>query len=111
MSESIYISELLQGRLQFSPETVRHVLDSLSDQELREELKRRANLRKRDKDSVLRCRHCKHCIQGFTDKSKAWRGYETTVCALKPKLEGHYYYSTLSSRKACENIELKSDEI
>ena len=80
-------------------------LEQFTDQELREELKRRTMARK-TANVVLHCRDCKHCAEGCCNKS---RRYKTSVCFLKPKPQvgPDRYYATLHSRKACENFEPK----
>ena len=82
-----------------------HGLQPYSDQELRDELKRRAAERKAT-NIVLRCRDCKHCGEGCCNKSSR---YKTSVCFLKPKPQvgPDRYYATLHSRRACENFEPK----
>lgn len=81
------------------------LLDQFSDQELREELKNRVDLRKAA-HIFLRCRDCKHCGEGCCHKSSR---YKTSVCFLKPKPQvgPDRYYATLLSRKACVNFEPK----
>lgn len=81
------------------------LLAQFSDQELREELKNRIDLRKAA-HIFLRCRDCKHCGEGCCHKSSR---YKTSVCLLKPKPQvgPNRYYATLLSRKACENFEPK----
>lgn len=80
-------------------------LEQFSDQELRDELKRRAMARK-TANIVLRCRVCKHCGEGCCNKSSR---YKTSVCFLKPKSQvgPDRYYATLHSRKACDKFEPK----
>lgn len=85
------------------------ILSQFSDEELREELKRRADDRKALKGEVMRCRDCRHCIQGYTTRRAASRGYKTSVCELRPKDKEWRgcFYSTLHSRKACDMFEKK----
>ena len=84
---------------------IEHAIRDSSDQELREELKRRAMARK-TVNVVLRCRDCKHCGEGCCNKSSR---YKTSVCFLKPKPQvgPDRYYATLHSRKACDKFEPK----
>lgn len=88
-------------------------LAQFTDKQLRDELKRRANIRKAAKGTVLRCRTCKFCIQGYHSPRTSWYGYETTVCKMKPKLQATLrsgrdcYYATSMSQKACEKYEPK----
>ncbi len=95
--------------IRITQEIVNVALRVASDKQLREELKRRANKRKALKMHILRCRDCKHCTQGYTHARGSWRGEQTTICSLKPKLKaGHdCYYATSLSNKACENFEPK----
>ena len=93
--------EIIQGALRFA-----------TDKQLQDELKRRADERRALKGQILRCRDCKHCIQGYTSRFAFHRGYQTSVCKLKPKGKAEWdcFYSTLQSRKASENFEPKSNE-
>ena len=86
-------------------DTLDKMLGLFTDKELRAELNRRAVMRKQMKQEVLRCRDCKHCQTGYTDERRFYRGFTTVVCALKPKLEGRYYYATSGSQKACDKFE------
>lgn len=87
-------------------------LSSFSDNELRQELKVRANVRKAMSENVFRCRNCRYCIQGYTSKRAALRGSKTSVCEMSPKDNGiqHCFYATLQSRKACEMFQSKENE-
>lgn len=80
-------------------------LEQFTDQELRDELKRRAMVRKAA-NVVPRCRDCKHCGEGRCFR-RSW--YTTTVCLLKPKPQASpgSYYATNHSRKACDKFEPK----
>lgn len=80
-----------------------------TDKQLRDELQRRAEARKALKDEVMRCQNCKHCIQGYTTRRAASRGYKTSVCEMRPKDKEWRgcFYSTLHSRKACDMFEKK----
>lgn len=80
-------------------------LQSYSDKELRDDLKRRIAERKAA-NAVKRCRDCKHCGEGCCNHSSR---YKTSVCFLKPKPQfgANRYYATLHSRKACEKFEPK----
>lgn len=83
-----------------------------SDKELKQELERRRAIRDAEEKPVLRCRDCKHCINGYTT-ARAWFRNETTaVCELKPKPKAgeNCHYSTSHSNRACENFEPKCNE-
>lgn len=76
-----------------------------SDQELRDELKRRVAERKAA-NYILRCRDCKHCGEGCCKQSSR---YKTSVCFLKPKPQvgPERYYAARHSDKACAKFEKK----
>lgn len=82
------------------------MLKTFTDQQLQEELQRRAQLRKASEPKVFRCRDCKHCAEGCCKRSQR---YKTSVCLKKPKPQvgEDRYYATLHSAKACEMFELK----
>lgn len=90
-------------------DVVNAALAVATDAQLKDELKRRADARKAQKEEIMRCRDCKHCIQGYTTRRAASRGYKTSVCELRPKDKEWRgcFYSTLHSRKACEMFEVK----
>lgn len=91
-------------------EVVENALKIATDKQLRTELKRRADERKALKGEELRCRNCKHCIDGYTSKKSLDYGYKTSVCDKKVKFQcGAYalHYATIHSKKACEMFELK----
>lgn len=96
-------------RIRITKEVVEAALTIATDKQLRTELKRRADERKALKSEELRCRNCKHCIQGYTTRRAASRGDKTSVCELKPKDREWRgcFYATLHSRKACDMFELK----
>ncbi len=95
--------------IRITKEVVENALKIATDKQLRTELKRRADERKALKSEELRCRNCKHCIQGYTTRRAASRGDKTSVCELKPKDREWRgcFYATLHSRKACDMFELK----
>lgn len=95
--------------IRMTKEVVEAALTIATDNQLRTELKRRADARKALKGEELRCRNCKHCIQGYTTRRAASRGYKTSVCKLQPKDKEWRgcFYATLHSRKACDMFELK----
>ena len=81
-------------------------LTQFSDQELKDELKRREKERRSKFPPNLRCRDCKHCMEGLTFKHQV---IPTTVCKMKPKpSQGpDRYYSTVCSYRACDKFEIK----
>ncbi len=81
-------------------------LTQFSDQELKDELKRREKERRSQFPPNIRCRDCKHCIKGLTFKHQV---IPTTVCRMKPKpSQGpDRYYSTVCSLRACDKFETK----
>lgn len=81
-------------------------LTQFSDQELKDELKRREKERRSQFPPNLRCRDCKHCMEGLTFK---YQVIPTTVCRMKPKpSQGpDRYYSTVCSLRACDKFEIK----
>lgn len=95
--------------LHMTKEVIDNALKIATDKQLRTELKRRADERKALKGEELRCRNCKHCIEGYTTKRAASRGDKTSVCELQPKDKEWRgcFYATLHSRKACDMFELK----
>lgn len=95
--------------IRMTKEVVEAALTIATDKQLRTELKRRADARKALKGEELRCHNCKHCIQGYTTRRAASRGYKTSVCELRPKDKEWRgcFYSTLHSRKACDKFEKK----
>lgn len=95
--------------IRITKEVVEASLAIATDKQLRDELQRRAEARKALKDEVMRCRNCKHCIQGYTTRRAASRGYKTSVCEMRPKDKEWRgcFYSTLHSRKACDMFEKK----
>lgn len=95
--------------IRITEKVIKASLSYATETQLRDELKRRADRRKALKDDVMRCRNCKHCIQGYTTRRAASRGYKTSVCELRPKDKEWRgcFYSTLHSRKACDKFEKK----
>lgn len=82
-------------------------LAQFSDDDLKQELKRRENeLRSRSPENV-RCRDCKHCGEGYCSTTPRWG--KTTVCLKRPKptAGNDRYCATNQSRKACEMFEPK----
>lgn len=96
--------------LHMTKEVIDNALKIATDKQLRTELKRRANERKALKGEELRCRNCKHCIEGYTSKKSMDYGYKTSVCDKKIKFQcGAYalHYATRHTQKACNLFELK----
>lgn len=60
--------------IKITQEVIQFALLRASDKQLQEELKRRADERRFLKGQILRCRDCKHCIQGYTSRYAAFRG-------------------------------------
>lgn len=81
-------------------------LTQYSDQELRDELKRREKERHSKFPPSVRCFDCKHCTEGFTFKHQV---IPTTICRMKPKpSQGpERYYVTTRTHRACEKYEPK----
>lgn len=84
-------------------------LQNYTDQELRNELKRRADLEREKRGlSKFRCRDCRFCGRGFRYH---YQIIKQIVCFNKPK-HGSYqgesrFYAARYSDKACENFENK----
>lgn len=97
-------------QIRMTKEMVEAALTIASDKQLRAELKRRTDARKMLKCEELRCRNCKHCVQGYTSKRGMDYGYKTTVCEKKLKFECEayaLYYAARHTQKACDMFELK----
>lgn len=99
--------------IRITKEVVEAALTIATDKQLRTELKCRADKRKALKSVELRCRNCKHCIEGYTSKRSFDYDCKTSVCAKKVKFQcAAYalYYATRHTQKACGMFELKSTE-
>ena len=97
-------------RIYMAPEVVEAALKLATDKQLRIELKRRVDERKALRSKELRCRNCKHCIEGYTSKRSLDYGCKTSVCSKKPKFQCEaygLYYATCHTQKACDMFELK----
>lgn len=95
--------------IRITGEVVENALKIATDKQLRAELKRRADIRKVYKNKELRCRNCKHCIEGYTSKRSLDYGCKTAVCDKKIKFQcGGYvlHYATRHTQKACDMFEL-----
>ena len=57
--------------IRITEEIIQASLKFASDKQLQDELKRRADERRALKGQILRCRDCKHCIQGYTSRFAA----------------------------------------
>lgn len=96
--------------IRMTKEVVEAALTIATDKQLRAELKRRADERKALRSEELRCRNCKHCIEGYTSKRSLYYGYKTFVCGKKLKFQCEayaLYYATRHTQKACDMFELK----
>lgn len=96
--------------IRITKEVVKAALNIATDKQLRDELKRRTDKRKALKSIELRCRNCKHCIEGYTSKRSLDYDCKTSVCAKKVKFQCEayaLYYATRFTQKACDMFELK----
>lgn len=96
--------------IRMTKEVVEAALTIATDKQLRAELKRRADERKALRSEELRCRNCKHCIEGYTSNRSLYYGYKTFVCGKKLKFQCEayaLYYATRHTQKACDMFELK----
>lgn len=96
--------------IRMTKEVVEAALTIATDKQLRAELKRRADERKALRSEELRCRNCKHCIEGYTSKRSLDYGCKTSVCGKKLKFQCEayaLYYATRHTQKACDMFELK----
>lgn len=77
-----------------------------TDQELKDELKRRDKQRQSKYPQGVHCRDCKHCGEGYAYKNQF---NKTMVCFAKPKLNmaPNCFYATSLSFKACDKFEQK----
>ncbi|MBD5241438.1 MAG: hypothetical protein HDS59_05105 [Barnesiella sp.] len=105
-------TEYCLSELEFLPEDSTPIppiapLSQFTDEELKDELKRREKERRSQFPPNLRCRDCKHCIEGLTFKHQV---IPTTVCKIKPKpSQGpDRYFSTVCSYRACDKFEVKT---
>jgi len=97
-------------QIRITQEVIETALTFATDKQLRDELKRRADARKALRSEELRCRHCKHCIEGYTSKRSFDYGCKTSVCGKKLKFQCEayaLYYATRHTQKACDMFELK----
>lgn len=87
-------------------EYVKSLLFILSDEQLKEELKRRDKERHSKFPPSVRCFDCKHCTEGLTFKHQV---IPTTVCRMKPKTRQgpDRYYATTRTHRACDKFEAK----
>lgn len=96
--------------IRITKEVIEAALTIATDKQLRTELKRRADARKALRSEELRCRNCKHCIEGYTSKRSLDYDCKTSVCAKKPKFQCEayaLYYATRHTQKACDMFELR----
>lgn len=104
-------TEYYPSELEFLPEDPKPISPAVSlfqftDEELRNELKRREKERHSKFPPSVRCLDCKHCTEGLTFKHQV---IPTTICRMKPKpSQGpERYYVTTRSHRACEKYEPK----
>lgn len=81
-------------------------LAHFTNQELKDELKRRDKERQAKYPQGVHCRDCKHCGEGYTYKHQI---NKTMVCFVKPKpkMAPNCFYATSLSCKACDKFEIK----
>lgn len=87
-------------------------LKDYTTEELREEIKRRAELARKQKAEEMkaaeRCRNCQHCVPNLNVPS--WCHGNYFICNVRTwgkKHLRHYHVST--SKKACELFERKTE--
>ena len=81
-------------------------------EELRAELKRRAAEEKAKKESVLRCRMCKHWgVVNYRGDPITYKlfGGNNLPCKFFKTRDGKYYRSHSASQLACEHFERKEE--
>lgn len=80
-------------------------LAHFSDQELKDELKRRDKERQAQYPYGAHCRDCKHCGEGRTFKHRL---STTTVCFIKLKPNApNCFFATNLTRKVCDKFDPK----
>lgn len=104
-------TEYYPSELEFLPDEVISTpatpsLSQFTDEELKEELKRRDKERHSKFPPSVRCFDCKHCTEGLTFKHQV---IPTTICRMKPKpRQGpDRYYATTRTHRACDKFEAK----
>ncbi len=99
------IEQVLHIRM--TEEVIKNALQMATDQQLKDELKRREKAHRSRFPDNLRCRDCKHCGAG---KTYPCTKMAVTVCLAKPKPKAgpDCYYATLLSCKVCEKFESKN---
>lgn len=82
-------------------------LEDYTTEQLKSELKRRAEVARKEKMSVSRCRNCKHLLI----REKNW--YTFYECSIRTySMKGHEYnYSVKLSQKACDKYERKENKL
>lgn len=96
--------------IRITKDVVETALKLATDKQLRTELKCRADARKALRSEELRCRNCKHCIEGYTSKRSLDYDCKTSVCSKKLKFQCEayaLYYAIRHTQKACDMFELK----
>ena len=86
---------IAQGLLKYIPEDV-----------LKQEIRRRIDVRKSLREKIDHCKECKFMASGHSKRSAY---YTTLVCLAKPKPKAgeDRYYATSSSKRACELFQPK----
>ena len=83
-------------------------LKDYTTEELRAELKKRNAEERAKKDSVLRCRMCKHWgAVDYWGNPTNFTVYNNRSCKFFKTKNGKYYRSHRASELACENFEGK----
>ena len=108
--QSMTASFVQDMHIRITEDVVKNALRIATDKQLRTELKRRADARKALRSEELRCRNCKHCVEGYTSKRSLDYDCKTSVCDKKVKFQCEayaLYYATCHTQKACNMFELK----
>lgn len=86
-------------------------LRDYTTEELRAELKRRYAEERAKRESVLRCRMCKHwgSIDYWGSPGHYLKGDTSRPCRFFPTKNGKYYRCHNASQLACDNFERKEE--
>lgn len=89
-----------------------NTLEQFTDQQLRQELKRRAAIRKAEKEKVDRCWYCQHWgeinyLGSETQKDCRMLYGGNKYCRFFKSKSGKRYLSHSGSQRACEHFERK----
>lgn len=86
-------------------------LKDYTTEQLKAELKRRAELAKAQKveemKTAKRCRNCKHCIPNPNPNIPSWCRGNYCICNARTWGKKLHHYSVKPSQKACELFERK----